>query len=215
MPNTPRQPISSVPQASGVVASRLPTRPIDSTIAAIVENRSGGNQREITTMLPISMTPNPAPISARPASRIGQLGARVNTRGARHREQQHAGDRAARAEAVEEEAAGDLHRREAEEEGAGQRAQRFRPDVQVAHQVEPDRDIGRPEEVAGDVGGRQGGDDHQALAPQGGHAWRRQEVYFPTNTGLRFSTKARTASLWSSVREACTRRSASRCSAVG
>ena len=79
MPNTPRQPTSSVPQASGVVASRLPTRPIESTSEAIVENRSGGNQREITTMLPISMTPNPAPIRARPASRIGQPDARVNT----------------------------------------------------------------------------------------------------------------------------------------
>ena len=43
----------------------------------MVEKRSGGNQREITTMLPISMTPKPAPISTRPVSRIGQLGARV------------------------------------------------------------------------------------------------------------------------------------------
>ncbi len=70
-PNTPRQPIASEAQASGVVASRLPTRPIDSTMATSVEKRSGGNQREITTMLPISMAPNPAPISARPASSTG------------------------------------------------------------------------------------------------------------------------------------------------
>ena len=78
-PNTPRQPICSVPQASGVVAARLPSSPIDRTIAAMVEKRSGANQREITTMLPISMTPNPAPISARPPSRASQLGARVKT----------------------------------------------------------------------------------------------------------------------------------------
>ena len=77
--NTPRQPINSVPQASGVVASRLPSRPTDSTTPARVANRSGGNQREITTMLPISMTPKPAPISARPASSCGQAGATVNS----------------------------------------------------------------------------------------------------------------------------------------
>ena len=77
MPNTPRQPIASEAQASGVVASRLPSRPIDSTMAIRVEKRSGGNQREITTMLPISMTPKPAPISTRPVSSTGQVGASV------------------------------------------------------------------------------------------------------------------------------------------
>ena len=45
----------------------------------MVENHSGGNHRAITTMLPISITPNPAPISARPATSTGQLGARVKT----------------------------------------------------------------------------------------------------------------------------------------
>ena len=76
-PNTVRQPMASEAHASGVVATRLPSSPIDSTMAVSVEKRSGGNQREITTMLPISMTPKPAPISTRPVSRIGQLGARV------------------------------------------------------------------------------------------------------------------------------------------
>ena len=77
-PNTGRQPTSCDAQASGVVAARLPSRPIDSTTAVSVEKRSGGNQREITTMLPISITPQPAPISARPVNSTGQLGASVN-----------------------------------------------------------------------------------------------------------------------------------------
>ena len=47
-PNTGRQPISCVAQASGVVAMRLPSRPTDSTMAVSVEKRSGGNQRVIT-----------------------------------------------------------------------------------------------------------------------------------------------------------------------
>jgi hypothetical protein len=76
-PNTARQPTACEAHASGVVATRLPNSPIDSTMATSVEKRSGGNQREITTMLPISMTPKPAPISTRPVSRIGQLGANV------------------------------------------------------------------------------------------------------------------------------------------
>src|SRR5689334_3333709 len=42
-----------------------------------VEKRSGGNQRVITTMLPINMTPKPAPTSTRPVSSTGQLGAVV------------------------------------------------------------------------------------------------------------------------------------------
>jgi hypothetical protein len=78
-PNAGRQPMSCTAQASGVVAARLPIRPIDSTIAVSVEKRSGGNQREISTMLPISMTPQPAPISTRPVSSTGQLGASVNS----------------------------------------------------------------------------------------------------------------------------------------
>jgi hypothetical protein len=78
-PNTARQPMACEAQASGVVAARLPSRPIDMTMAARVEKRSGANQREITTMLPISMTPKPAPISTRPVSRIGHVGARVKT----------------------------------------------------------------------------------------------------------------------------------------
>ena len=115
-------------QASGVVAARLPSRPIDRTMAVSVEKRSGGNQREITTMLPISMTPKPAPISTRPVSRIGQVGASGEDDAADGGEDQHADHGAARAEAVEEEAAGDLHGGEAEEERACQRAQGFRPD---------------------------------------------------------------------------------------
>ena len=78
-PKTGRQPIACAAQASGVVAARLPSRPIDSTMAVSVEKRSGGNQREITTMLPISMTPQPAPISIRPVSSSGQPGASVNS----------------------------------------------------------------------------------------------------------------------------------------
>ena len=46
-------------------------------MAVSVEKRSGGNQREITTMLPISMTPKPAPINTRPEDRTGQVGAIV------------------------------------------------------------------------------------------------------------------------------------------
>ena len=76
-PNTARQPMACEAQASGVVAAKLPSRPMDRTMAVRVEKRSGGNQREITTMLPMSMTPKPAPISTRPVSRIGQVGARV------------------------------------------------------------------------------------------------------------------------------------------
>ena len=78
-PNTTRQPMACEAQASGVVAAKLPSRPMDRTMAVRVEKRSGGNQREITTMLPMSMTPKPAPISTRPVSRIGQVGARVKT----------------------------------------------------------------------------------------------------------------------------------------
>ena len=76
-PNTTRQPTASEAQASGVVASKLPSRPMESTMAVSVEKRSGGNQREITTMLPINMTPKPAPISTRPLSSTGQVGASV------------------------------------------------------------------------------------------------------------------------------------------
>ena len=78
-PNTGRQPTASEAQASGVVAARLPSRPIDNTMAVSVEKRSGGNQREITTMLPINITPQPAPISARPVNSTGQFGASVNS----------------------------------------------------------------------------------------------------------------------------------------
>ena len=74
-----RQPKSSVAQASGVVAIKLPNSPMNRTMALKVEKRSGGNQREITTMLPINMTPKPAPISVRPVSSAGQLGASVKT----------------------------------------------------------------------------------------------------------------------------------------
>ena len=73
-PNTARQPTASEAQAKGVVATRLPSRPMEATMAVSVEKRSGGNQREITTMLPISMTPKPAPISTRPESSTGQVG---------------------------------------------------------------------------------------------------------------------------------------------
>ena len=66
-------------QASGVVAARLPSRPMDRTMAVRVEKRSGGNHREITTMLPISMAPKPAPIRTRPVSSVGQVDARVKT----------------------------------------------------------------------------------------------------------------------------------------
>ena len=156
--------MSCAAQASGVVAARLPSRPIDSTMAVSVEKRSGGNQREITTMLPISMTPKPAPISTRPVSSTGQVGASVNMRAADGGEHQHAGYGAARAEMVEEEAARNLHRGEAEEERAGQRAQRFRPDREVAHQIEADGDVGGAEKMAGDIGGGQCRDDDQAPA---------------------------------------------------
>ncbi len=79
-------------------------------------------------------------------------------------EHQHADDRVARPEAVEEEAAGDLHRGKAEEERAGQRTQRLRPDGEVAHQVEADGDVGGAEKMTGDIGGSHGRDDDQAPA---------------------------------------------------
>ena len=75
--NTLRHPMACEAQASGVVAPRFPSSPMDMTIAVSVEKRSGGNQREITTMVPISMTPKPAPIRTRPVRSIGQDGARV------------------------------------------------------------------------------------------------------------------------------------------
>jgi hypothetical protein len=61
-------------------------------------------------------------------------------------------------------AAGNLHRGEAEEERTGQRAQRFRPDSEVAHQIEADGDVGGAEKMAGDIGGGHGRDDDQAPA---------------------------------------------------
>ena len=56
------------------------------------------------------------------------------------------------------------------------------------------------------------GADRPVRRPQqsGKMARPASEASGPTNTGFRFSTNARTASLWSSVREACTSRSASR-----
>ena len=115
-------------------------------------------------MLPISITPQPAPISARPVSSTGQLGASVNRAPPMAGEHQHADHGMARPETIEEEAAGDLHRGKAEEERAGQRAQRFRPDGEVAHQVEADGDVGGAEKMAGDIGGGHGRDDDQAPA---------------------------------------------------
>ena len=79
-------------------------------------------------------------------------------------EDEHADHGTARAVAVEEEAAGDLHGGEAEEEGARKPAQRFRPDGQIAHQVQADRDVGGAEEMAGDIGSGQRRDDDQAPA---------------------------------------------------
>ena len=92
-------------------------------------------------------------------------------------EDEHADHGTARAVTVEEEAAGDLHGGEAEEEGARKPAQGFRPDGQVAHQVQADGDVGGAEEMAGDVGSGQCRDDDQApavgeRAPLGGlHRW--------------------------------------------
>ena len=77
---------------------------------------------------------------------------------------EHADHGIARPETIEEEAAGNLHRGEAEEERAGQRAQGFRPDRQVAHQIEADGDVGGAEKMAGDIGGGQCRDDDQAPA---------------------------------------------------
>ena len=111
-----------------MVAIRLPSRPTDSTTAVTVEKRSGGNQRVMTTMLPISMTPKPAPSSTRPVSSTGQVGAVVKMMPPMVASTSMRGDGPPRPEAVEEEAARDLHRGEAEEESAGQRAQRLGPD---------------------------------------------------------------------------------------
>jgi hypothetical protein len=79
-------------------------------------------------------------------------------------EDEHAGDASAWAEMVEQEAAGDLHGGEAEEEGTGKRAQGFRPDGEVAHQIEADGNVGGTEEMAGHIGCGQRGDDDQAPA---------------------------------------------------
>ena len=92
-------------------------------------------------------------------------------------EDEHADHGTAWAVTVEEEAAGDLHGGEAEEEGACKPAQGFRPDRQVAHQVQADGDVGGAEKMAGDVGSGQCRDDDQApavgeRAPLGGlHRW--------------------------------------------
>jgi hypothetical protein len=61
--------------------------------------------------------------------------------------------------------------------GACKRAQGFRPDGEVAHQVQADGDVGGAEEMAGDIGSGQCRDDDQAPAvgegaPLGGpHRW--------------------------------------------
>ena len=92
-------------------------------------------------------------------------------------EDEHADHGAAWAVTVEQEAAGDLHGGEAEEEGACKPTQGFRPDGQVAHQVQADGDVGGAEKMAGDVGSGQCRDDDQApavgeRAPLGGlHRW--------------------------------------------
>ena len=91
---------------------------MDRTMAVRVEKRSGGNQREITTMLPMSMTPKPAPISTRPVSRIGQVGARVKTMPPMVARMSMPTMVRRGPITVEEEATGDLHGGEAEEEGA-------------------------------------------------------------------------------------------------
>jgi len=127
-------------------------------------------------MLPMSMTPKPAPMHTageqdRPRRRQREDDA------ARRGEDEHADQAATRAETVEQEAAGNLSGGEAEEEGACQRTQRFRPDGEVAHQVEADRDVGGAEEMAGDIGDGQCRDDDQASAVGGGmplggpHRW--------------------------------------------
>jgi hypothetical protein len=102
-------------------------------------------------MLPISITPQPT-------RRQREQGA------AEAGYDQHADHGMARPETIEEEAAGNLHRGEAEEERTGQRAQRFRPDSEVAHQIEADGDVGGAEKMAGDIGGGHGRDDDQAPA---------------------------------------------------
>ena len=164
-------------QASGVVAAKLPSSPMDRTMAVRVEKRSGGNQREITTMLPMSMTPKPAPISTRPVEQDRPGRRQGEDDAADGGEDEHADHGAAWAVTVEQEATGDLHGGEAEEEGASKPTQGFRPDGQVAHQVQADGDVGGAEKMAGDVSSCQCHDDDQApavgeRAPLGGpHRW--------------------------------------------
>src|SRR5204863_7337165 len=92
-------------------------------------------------------------------------------------EDEHADYGTAWAVTVEEEAAGDLHGGEAEEEGACKSTQGFRPDGQVAHQVQADGDVGGAKKMAGDVGSGQRSDDDQAPAVgkraplSGPHRW--------------------------------------------
>jgi hypothetical protein len=92
-------------------------------------------------------------------------------------EDEHADHGTPWAETVKEEAAGDLRGGEAEEKRAGKPTQGFRPDCQLAHQVQADGDVGGAEEMAGNVGSRQCCYNDQAPtvgegAPLGGpHGW--------------------------------------------
>jgi len=160
------------------VAARLPSRPIDITMAMRVEKRSGGNQRVTTTMVPISMTPKPAPISTRageqhrPARRQREDGA------ASRGEDQHARPRLRRGPKWSNRKPQGICMAAKPKKNAPVSApSAFRPDRKIAHQVEPDGDVGGAEEMAGDIGGGQCRDDDQApavgeRAPRGGrHRW--------------------------------------------
>jgi hypothetical protein len=92
-------------------------------------------------------------------------------------EDEHADHGTARAIAVEQEAARYLHCGEAEEKSSCEPAKRLRPDRQVTHQVQADRDVRSAKEMAGYVRDRQCCDDDQAsairqVAPlDGAHRW--------------------------------------------
>jgi hypothetical protein len=77
--NVQRQPIQPTRSASGVVAVRLPTVPMDTTSAERVANRSGLNQRVNSLKAPIRLQAIPMPSSTRPAVRAARESPQAKT----------------------------------------------------------------------------------------------------------------------------------------
>jgi hypothetical protein len=175
----------------------LPSRPIDNTTAVSVEtvrrkpardHHHAADQHDAAA----GAHQHPPGQKHRPTRRQREH------RAADGGHDEHTDHGVARPETVEEKAAGDLHRRKAEEERAGERAQRLRPDREIAHQIEADGDVGGAEKMAGDIGGGQCRNDNQAPAvgqrPLGGlHRMKRRFRLFSYGSACGEPMRARSA----------------------